>query len=222
MMLENEKKSFLERTSTRREFLKMTGKGMAGIAVSYSVLSLFGCSPKEEDVTGYALATGLLIADRSRCSGCQRCEMACTVANDGKASAKLARVKVSRSFYFGTTEKPSSNYRYEDGHFGNFLMTPETCKQCSEPACGEACPVGAIEAAPNTGTRVVNVEKCVGCGMCTEACPWHLPTVDSETGKSTKCILCGACAEHCCTGALRVIPWEEVSRVMKKHGYSFA
>lgn len=220
-MLENEKKGFLEKTTTRREFLKITGKGMAGVAVSYSILSLFGCSSNPEDVAGYALASGLLIADRSRCTGCQRCEMACSIANDGKASALLSRVKISRNFNYGTQE-PGPNYRKEDGYYGNFLMTPETCRQCSTPACAEACPVKAIEVSEVNGARVVNTEKCVGCGACNNACPWHLPTVDPETSKSTKCVLCGVCAQHCITGALRVIPWEEVGRVLRKNGYYLA
>ncbi len=219
-MLENEKKGFFEKTSTRRVFLQTSGRGITGLAVSYSVLSLFGCSEVPEDVTGYAIPTGLLIADRSRCTGCQRCEMMCTGINDGATGAYTARVKVSRTFNLGE-KGPNDNYRRENGHMGTFVMNPETCKQCKDPECANACPVKAIKAADVTGTRVVDESICIGCGACTAACPWHMPTVSPATGKSTKCILCGVCAEHCITSAIRVVPWEDVRAVLKKHGKSF-
>ncbi len=220
-MLENDKKGFFERTHTRRVFLQTSGRGIAGLAVSFSVLSLFGCSEFPEDVVGYALPTGLLIADRSRCTGCQRCEMMCTIANDGKAQSYISRVKVNRNFNFGV-DGPTDNYRNEDGHMGNFIMTPETCKQCKDPECGNACPVKAIKASELNGARVVDESICIGCGACAAACPWNMPTVDPERMKSTKCILCGVCAQHCISGAIRVIPWEDVRVAMKQNGYTFA
>ncbi|MEI6262371.1 MAG: 4Fe-4S dicluster domain-containing protein, partial [Deltaproteobacteria bacterium] len=51
---------------------------------------------------------------------------------------------------------------------------------------------------------------------CVQACPWHVPNVDPETEKSSKCITCGACAAACPTGALSVIPWEDVKIAMNK------
>src|SRR5690554_6658189 len=174
------KNSLLEKKFTRQEFLKMTGKGMAGMAVSYSILSLFGCSEKPEEVVGFPLATGLLIADRSRCTGCQRCETLCTTMHDQKVQPFISRVKVHENFNFGT-DGPKMSFWNEDGQFGNFAMTPLTCLQCEDPDCANACPVEAIYADERTGARTVNVDKCVGCGACTEACPWHLPTVDPET-----------------------------------------
>jgi Fe-S-cluster-containing dehydrogenase component len=78
----------------------------------------------------------------------------------------------------------------------------------------------AIIADPKkNNARTVVKEKCVGCGTCTQACPWHLPTVDPESHKSTKCILCGECAKGCPTGALRLIPWKEVTATLNKNGY---
>lgn len=61
------------------------------------------------------------------------------------------------------------------------------------------------------GVKVIDQEKCVGCGACTQACPWHMPTVNPETKKSSKCIQCGACAAGCPSGALSIIPWDAVT-----------
>ena len=158
---------------------------------------------------GIATPTSLLVVNRAKCTGCQRCETNCTLTNDGKAQPWLARLHVRDSVVFGAAEVPA-DYKHGGGFLGEWDMGPETCKQCADPKCMTACPVGAIAPDPNTGASVVDTEKCVGCGACAGACPWHMPKVDPETQKSTQCITCGACAAGCPTGALSVIPWEDV------------
>ena len=77
-------------------------------------------------------------------------------------------------------------------------------------ACGNACPQKAITTNAQ-GIRVVDTDKCIGCGACHEACPWHMPTVNPETGKSSKCIACGACVAGCPSGALSIVDWDAVT-----------
>ena len=79
----------------------MTGKGVAGTAVSLSVLNLFGYD-KANGASAYATPIGVLFAERHRCVGCQRCEMVCTLQNAGKASSHLSRVKVMRNYAWGS------------------------------------------------------------------------------------------------------------------------
>jgi Fe-S-cluster-containing dehydrogenase component len=191
---------------TRREFLKASGKGVAGITVSSTLLSLIGCKTGS-DVKLWAIPTGVLVAERARCTGCQRCEQACTLFNQAKGSAYVARVRQRPNYFFGDEGVGSGGGLYYDLNF-----TPITCRQCKDPACGNACPVQAISADPRFGNaRTIDESKCIGCGACAAACPWNVPVVDLETRKSTKCITCGECARNCPTGALRVIPWEEIT-----------
>ena len=63
-----------------------------------------------------------------------------------------------------------------------------------------------------TGARVVDEEVCIGCGMCTAACPWNMPQVNAQTGTSTKCVSCGRCAEQCPNGAIKFIDWEDIAQ----------
>ena len=214
-MSQEETKGFLQKKRSRREFFKVTGKGVAGTAVSLSVLNLFGYD-KANAATAYATPIGVLFAERHRCVGCERCEMVCTLQNAGKASTHLSRVKVARNYAWGSGDINSFKKLKlaNEGNFGNCKQNPDACRQCLVPACAEGCPVKAIETVPGTGTRVVNTSKCIGCGLCTQNCPWHLPTVDPETKKSSKCVLCGRCAELCPAGAIKVVEWREVAKVV--------
>jgi len=228
-MFEREIEDFIEKVRTRREFLKISGKGMAGIAVSASVLNLIGCTKTEPTATpdevptgaaAFVIPKGLLVSQPNKCTGCQRCEMVCTVTNDGKIHPAISRVKISRNFNYG--KEMAEGYRKENGYFGNFVMSPETCRQCEDAKCASACPAKAISQSAGTGAWIVDESLCIGCGACTTACPWHMPTVDPETSKSTKCILCGACAENCITGSLEIITWEKLEAMARRKGYSFS
>ena len=112
-------------------------------------------------------------------------------------------MKVTRNLY----SSRNGNGLYTEN---NWTYFPDTCRQCEDPACGNACPMGAIYAGSD-GIRRVDTDKCVGCGACTQACPWHMPTVNPYTKKSSKCVMCGACVEGCPSGALSIIPWDKIS-----------
>ena len=193
---------------TRRQVLAMAGCGVAGLVVG-GVLASWG-------VTQQAIASGridvrttptkMIITDRARCSGCQRCEMSCTLKNDGYVDQHIARVRVWDNYNFG------SGVDTNDGIFGNCQFTVQSCKQCADPQCAKYCPVHAISADEETGARVVDEEVCVGCGMCTAACPWNMPRISSKTDKSTKCISCGRCADQCPNGAIKFIDWEDIAQ----------
>ena len=156
-----DRKSFLDKDYTRRQFLKLSGKSLVGLAFSTSLLSVLGVSEKaiaEDKVRVWAFPQGLLVVDADRCVGCQRCEINCTLTNDGCCSSYISRVKVTRNLY---SSRNGSGLYTED----NWTYFPDTCRQCEKPACGEACPMGAIYA-DDLGIRRVDTEKCIGCGAC--------------------------------------------------------
>lgn len=74
------------------------------------------------------------------------------------------------------------------------------------------CPVNAIGVDEATGAKVVSDELCIGCGLCTIACPFGTVFALPHTGQATKCHLCGgqpACVVVCPT---RAIEFAEVER----------
>lgn len=138
-------------------------------------MNLFGVTKAEVEsgaVSVLATADGVLVANGARCTGCQRCEMNCSLINDGKVMPYISRVKVLRNYYHG-------NDGEKGGVFGSFDYTPDTCHQCEDPACLKACPMGAISVRESDGVRVIDQEKCVGCGACVAAarttCPPSIP-----------------------------------------------
>ena len=84
-----------------------------------------------------------------------------------------------------------------------------------------ACPVNAITIDQTIGAKVVLDEVCVGCKLCTIACPFGTVFYSPESTKAFKCTLCGgdpACAHACPTAAIEfeesetkdwVGPWAE-------------
>ena len=72
----------------------------------------------------------------------------------------------------------------------------------------QACPVDAIAYDAETGAKVIFEAACVGCKVCTIACPFGTVNYNSDTGKVIKCDLCGgdpACAKACPTEAITYV-----------------
>ena len=132
------KTDFLTADMTRRQFMKISGKSLAGLTLSASMLSLFGCSQKQVDagaVTTWALPQGLLVVNADLCTGCQRCEINCTLTNDGVCSSYISRVKIQRRLNLD-----GDGNGLLSGTDNCFVYFPDTCRQCEDPACGNACP----------------------------------------------------------------------------------
>ncbi|HHW17820.1 MAG TPA: TIGR04076 family protein [Firmicutes bacterium] len=120
------------------------------------------------------------------CSGCRRCELACSFQHTGQYWPELSRIQVAK-----------------DEHHGQ--DTPLVCRQCGIARCVEACPVSALSRDPNTHAVSLDPEKCQRCFKCQKACPFGAIHRDPE-GYPLICDLCGGnprCVEVCPTGAVR-------------------
>lgn len=137
--------------------------------------------------------------DPKKCTGCLQCEMACSVEHTGVINPSRSRIKV---FSFETEGR----------------KVPYTCTQCTDAWCLNACPVDAIRIDAATGAKQVFDDVCVGCKVCTIACPFGTVNYNQDTGKVQKCDLCGgdpACATACPTDAITYVDadWTGIDRM---------
>ena len=129
-----------------------------------------------------------------KCTGCMQCELACSWVQTGtfQPSRSVIRVHVF-------DEQAS--------------YAPFTCVQCDEAWCMTACPVNAIAIDPsNGGAKVVMDSLCIGCHLCTIACPFGTVFTLPQTDKASKCNLCGgqpACVASCPTDAIQMVDMEK-------------
>ena len=160
------KTDFLTADMTRRQFMKISGKSLAGLTLSASMLSLFGCSQKQVDagaVATWALPQGLLVVNADLCTGCQRCEINCTLTNDGVCSSYISRVKIQRRLNLD-----GDGNGLLSGTDNCFVYFPDTCRQCEDPACGTHAPrrpLSPMSRHPRGRYRQVHRLRCLRGGL---------------------------------------------------------
>jgi len=87
----------------------------------------------------------------------------------------------------------------------DFIRIPVVCLQCYKPPCAEICPTKAIIRDEVTSIVKVSKEKCNGCRMCEEACPFGVVFFSEQEQNAIKCELCNGdpqCVIFCATKAL--------------------
>jgi protein NrfC len=133
-------------------------------------------------------ADGYLLVDIAKCQGCLSCMLACSLIHEGVESLSLSRIQIMQDSFASFADD----------------LTIEQCRQCVDPACVVACPVDALEPDANFGNvRIVDREKCIGCGLCFEACPFTPSraflapdAAYDDEAKSRKCDLCANAPYH--------------------------
>ncbi len=157
-----------------------------------------------------------VIADPNVCIGCATCMAACYDSSYKRGKLAVPRLVVTRT-KSGTM--------------------PNQCRQCDDAPCANVCPVGALRFAKDNISLFEEI--CIGCKMCTLACPFGairaeaeiMPSVnytmepkynlamESEVGAKSiavKCDLCNggefgpACVLVCPTGALMFIDSQNI------------
>jgi len=162
--------------------------------------------------------------DTSVCIGCKACEVACKTWNAVPEDGIL----LSGMSYDNTVSLDASTWRHvafieqsapaggEDGV--RWLMSSDVCKHCTEAACLDVCPTGALMRT-EFGTVIVQDDVCNGCGYCVTACPFGVIARREDDGGAHKCTLCydrigdgltPACAQACPTESIQFGPLDEL------------
>jgi len=120
-------------------------------------------------------------------------------------------------------QRPGEGAEPDSGAVGGvdgsrWLMSSNVCKHCTESACLDVCPTGALMRT-EFGTVVVQSDICNGCGYCVSACPFGVIERREGDGRAWKCTLCydrigdglePACAKACPTQSIQFGPLDEL------------
>jgi len=163
---------------SRRGFLARLGVGAAAAAsaaAGFVPIHFDGAAAAPTPVPSRRLRRWSMVIDLRRCDGCQsvgkapQCTAACIQGHFAPEPMEWIQV-----------------YEAPLGESGSqFIPTP--CQQCQNPPCVNVCPVAATFATPE-GTVLIDQQRCIGCRICMEACPydrrffnWGTPPQPPET-----------------------------------------
>ena len=182
-----------------------------------------------------------MVIDIDRCVGCHGCVISCKA--EWEVPTKYDRNWVHRLGPAQTSQGLAYTYY------------PGLCNHCETPPCVPVCPVEKVRMTmqdkktgasktmevaatwkdPINGTVQIDYERCIGCGACATACPYHARYINTELadetclGKADKCTYCmprvaeglePACVQTCLARA-RIFgdlddPASEISQYVKK------
>lgn len=134
---------------------------------------------------------GRIEFDGERCIWCRSCELICSLYHEGLCCPAFSRIRISLNIFEVSVEA-------------------YVCKQCNDPPCFKACPVGAIRRDQKTGSYIIFEDECTACGLCAEACPYNINKNIIFFNKNkkvyVKCDLCSGnpqCVQICPSKALK-------------------
>ncbi len=131
-----------------------------------------------------------LVIDLDTCVGCHACAVNCKEWNTGGHSAPLPDRDPYGADVTGVWFNRIHTFEVDDGKCGRTVHFPKSCLHCEQPACVEVCPTGASYKRVEDGIVLVNADTCIGCKLCSWACPYGAREFDDDAGVMKKCTLC--------------------------------
>ena len=138
-----------------------------------------------------------IVRDYLKCSGCRKCEIACSLFHEKSIWPEASRIRVFMLV-------PGAEF-------------PHFCAQCDDYPCVKSCAVDALSVSKETGAVLVDKEKCTACGLCIDACPGRVPHIHPTEKYAVICDLCGGdpqCVKVCREGGWGVL--KVVSKAKEK------
>jgi len=145
----------------RRGLLRLLGVGAVAAGLTQVGAGTVSGSASTAQTKKGRLRRWSMAIDLRKCDGCQsigkppQCTQACIEGHFAPEPMEWIQVY----------EAPLD----AQGKATQFLPTP--CQQCQNPPCVNVCPVAATFSTPE-GTVLIDQQRCIGCRLCMEACPY--------------------------------------------------
>ena len=178
-----------------------------------------------------------LVIDLDTCVGCHACAVSCKEWNTGGHSAPLPDTDPYGDDPDGVWFNRVHTFEAGEGTSSRTVHFPRSCLHCEDAACVTVCPTGASYKREEDGIVLVNEDACIGCKLCSWACPYGAREYDDDSGVMKKCTLCidriynenvpegeriPACVSTCPAGARHFgdlgNPNSEVSQLVAERG----
>src|SRR5215471_12278747 len=131
-----------------------------------------------------------LVIDLDTCVGCHACAVNCKEWNASGHSAPLTDLQAYEADPSGVWFNRIHTFEAGEGADSRTVHFPRSCLHCEQPACVTVCPTGASYKRAEDGIVLVNADICIGCKLCSWACPYGAREFDEDQGVMKKCTLC--------------------------------
>ena len=161
-----------------------------------------------------------MVIDLALCMRCRACMVAC------KTEHQIPTGKHNGHEYYRI-----SALEYEKGTYPSVkrVYSPILCMQCEVAPCIDVCPIPGALYRREDGIVAVDKDKCNGCKLCVQVCPYDGFYLDEERHVVDKCDFCAerldqglepACIATCQNSAMVFgdldDPDSEVSRLVRR------
>ncbi len=131
-----------------------------------------------------------LVIDLDTCVGCHACAVACKEWNTSGQAGPLPDFDPYGNDPSGVWFNRVHTFEAGEGEASRTVHFPRSCLHCEDAACVTVCPTGASYKRAEDGIVLVNEETCIGCKLCSWACPYGAREYDHDAGVMKKCTLC--------------------------------
>ncbi|MGH8108693.1 MAG: 4Fe-4S dicluster domain-containing protein [Arenimonas sp.] len=133
-----------------------------------------------------------LVIDLDTCVGCHACAVACKEWNAGGIAAPLTDENPYGADPHGVWFNRVHSYTIDalNDQPETTLHFPRSCLHCDQAPCVTVCPTGASYKRAEDGIVLVDEDKCIGCKLCSWACPYGAREYSQVEGVMKKCTLC--------------------------------
>ena len=122
--------------------------------------------------------------------GCHACAVNCKEWNSGGHMAPMTDLDPYGPNPLGVWFNRIHAFEAGEGADSRTVHFPRSCLHCETPACVTACPTGASYKRAEDGIVLIDEDKCIGCKLCSWACPYGAREYDYDVGVMKKCTLC--------------------------------